>query len=219
MSPHTQWIRRLVQLGALAALAALPSTAIAQTLYNSESTFLAAIQNASTETFETRTVGTTALSWDYLGGTASLGGGNGVVQNFCCGGSPIGSRGYYSYTLANTFINFSAPVSAFGLFHVDIEQSAQVRVFRGALSTDYALPVGGNAVRGFWGIRFDDNAITRVELRHSTGDAILWDNMTVGVNSPTSVVPEPMSMLLLGTGLGGLAVARRRRRRTEEDVV
>ncbi len=34
---------------------------------------------------------------------------------------------------------------------------------------------------------------------------------------PNEVVPEPVSMVLLGTGLAGVAAARRRRRRQDED--
>ena len=38
---------------------------------------------------------------------------------------------------------------------------------------------------------------------------IAWDNITLGSSTPTGVTPEPASLILLGTGLLGLALVRR----------
>lgn len=43
-----------------------------------------------------------------------------------------------------------------------------------------------------------------------------WENSESFVNGPATVVPEPASLILLGTGLAGAAAARRRRRQAAE---
>ena len=43
-----------------------------------------------------------------------------------------------------------------------------------------------------------------------------WENSESFVNGPPTVVPEPASLILLGTGLAGAAAARRRRRQAAQ---
>lgn len=65
---------------------------------------------------------------------------------------------------------------------------------------------------------------TFTELTWTAGPSEYWHGFNVGAaslyNAPTdpSVVPEPMSMALLGTGLAGVAGAARRRRRKQEEA-
>jgi PEP-CTERM motif len=77
------------------------------------------------------------------------------------------------------------------------------------------IVVNGNTVSGHEG-----NGVVQFT---GTLSSISWTDtpeffyaFTVGVNGPTSAVPEPMTLLLLGSGLAGLGALRFRRSRSTE---
>ena len=202
---------------------------------NARNLFMSSLEGVGTESFESFAAGTDApLSLTFPGaGTADLTGSGEVVSQPSgtngFGRYPTDGDNYFSINTGSTFrIDFTSPVAAFGFFGIDISDFGEelyLTFYRGGLGTDITVPntpgsggsTGGSVL--FYGLIDALDPFDAVEFTSSSGEVFAFDEMTIGsveqVRPPT-VTPEPVSMVLLGTGLLGIGYVRRRRNRVME---
>ncbi|CAN5606058.1 hypothetical protein BH23GEM9_BH23GEM9_23080 [soil metagenome] len=148
----------------------------------------------------TYSAGTFAVT--TVDGFASVGGGTNNFGRFALSGAAQTYTGQ-SFTLLLTFID---PSSNSNVFTAALT-GAVTAVGSGGVFVDF-----GNATQT-WSDANGTYTVMVNDLSVFPGESV---SVSGNLTATSTVVPEPISMVLIGTGLAGLGVVRRRRSRIED---
>lgn len=211
-------LRLVVTTSILVGVAASP-VAAQFSVFSDEGAFQAALGAFTVHDFEAPHSGP-VYNFSYDGGQAFLPVGEIVDTSQPSDKDPIfGERafGYWPEVHGPMgSIVFSSVMDGFGTFLRDPEIRPLSLSFylNERFLFSHTLSSYGNGSTYFIGFQAGAGSqFNQVRFGHQTGDWVTYDNMTVSAGTATNVVPEPASMVLLGTGLALLGVAARRRRR------
>ncbi len=189
--------------------------------------FFANLVGVGTETFEGFGVGATSpLGLTFPGAGLATLQGSGEIASV----PPGSTNGYGRYATSGSqywetgysfAIDFDAPIAAFGFYGIDIgdfDGSVTLSYGNGTM-TELIIPhtvggLGGSVI--YFGFYDTENTFTRIEFGNTGAsiDYFGFDDMTIGSIEQVNPVPEPATLLLMGSGLLGFVgtVTRRKKR-------
>lgn len=198
---------------------------------NARNAFFSNLNGVGTEDFESRS-GSSPLAINFgLAGTATLTGPGNVASV-----TPGSTNGFGRYSVPSATssryweatagsggitVQFSAPIAAFGFYGIDIGDfngtvSLELTDTFGNLSSLIVPTAAANLANasvlyfGFYDTTVQYTSVSFITTGGS-GDVFAFDNFSVGSLQQVNPVPEPMSLAILGAGLAGLGLVRRRR--------
>lgn len=131
---------------------------------------------------------------------------------------PYLSNGYFTIGTSDSFytaplnFSFSQDISAFGFYVGAVNSDWSLAAYDSSnnmLDQAYTVPGGNPGGGAFYGISTPGSSIAYAILSTGTAqDYIFIDDFTTGPQN-TNAVPEPATMVLLGTGLAGMALRKR----------